>query len=313
MLYIKTKFILFFLFGPCFLAYAKDDVRFSSAFCSVTSLFEKITEIKVNRRNIYGLFTPHSLFYLDDLYKMIIYSEDLNAELKELIAKNHRVVDSKKKDISIIVRFLRYKPTLRWIGLEASPEEFTKGMSIQELVIAYEEEKEFLRKILSSEDVEKILHIVFSSYIIAISEYPELFKNIKFIPIDNHFYKMEGVTLINQIEKTRHQIIEKMVSAKMPFAKFAEIDSMREEALETIRVIPKSKMQIVLENLQQLEISRLVASYFSSINQFIKSADQRSKTMSTLSWKQPGEGLIIVGSAHRKKVLTTLLSMCRGL
>ena len=316
---MKVKLTLFFTFSS-FFVYATNKTQFSvlnpSEYkppCSVTTLFKQITEIKVNHRNIYGLFTRHPTIDPDYVYKIIInYPKEHNNKLIQLVRKHFSLAESEKKDVSTIVQFLRSKPAIHWIGIEVSKEELTKGLSIQALVKQYKDAKIWLN-LHSKEDTERLLHLMFPNYMIAIAEHPEIFRNIKFIPIDSHFHKMKGVALIQKIERTRERMIDKMRNARVPFAKFSDIESLKNKALRTAKKVPQPKINTVLGKLKNSEIRQLVANYFSYINQFIETADQRSNTMASLALKQSGEGLIIVGSAHRRRIVEGLLSMCRGL
>ena len=284
--------------------------------CSVTNVFENITAIRVNQKNTYALFTPHLTNEAIQIIGLIKGDyEETRQNLRIFLVHQRAKVRSEKKDVSVIVSFLSSKPTIKWIGIEASEQEMENKLSIKQQLEDYFNMKKVLKDDIkmNGEETDSLLHLMYSAYVIALSKNPELFRSIRFIPIDDSFYKEETLVLIENNRQIRKRIIDRSKRISLPFSEFEKIEEVQYGALNKMEKISKQQITTVLSRLSDTELKALVNEYFSSMNTFLENSSKRDKTMAAIVSKQSGEGLIILGSAHRRGTIEHLLSLCRGL
>ena len=263
-------------------------------------LKQNLQIIEVNEQTFYGLFTDHlNNEPRDYILKTIPFLSSPNYREKAIKALRHvlisyaDIVESEKSDIVIIVELLQSSDThLQWIGIEESENEMKKA-PISLLMEQYLKFKDFF----SQEEMDDLLYLIFDNHIIALAEYPELFKGIDFISLDDDLHKKvsTGEVIVTTLEKM-YEIAPQ---------KAAELDDMVSIAITNTTKIQE---QSELSKIENPEIKALAITLFEHTNQYIEEVWQRDKTMASAALKQSGNGLILLGPLHLKGVTQYLLS-----
>ena len=291
--------------------------------CSVKkTLYGYIKEIRVNRKNFYALFTSH-LYKEPDLLWQIIDDKSISdpiikAGVLRRIARNEKyssVIRSEKGDVAAIIGLLKSKQSsIRWIGIEASSKEMKKvGFNKQDQISVYGTVKRYLTTVLSfsEKEADDILYLMFSAYTISLAKQPQLFANIRFIPLDDDLYKSKTLNTLSKVEQAQRALYDLKDAGILSPEEFQKIMSTKREIMSS-RGVLLSKIGL-LNELKAPQSRAAAESYFVYINEFLNYSYKRDNTMASLAVKQQGEGLIILGEGHEKGVTTLLLSLCRGL
>lgn len=263
-------------------------------------LKQNLKIIEVNDQTFYGLFTDHlSNEPRDYILETIPFLSNPNYREKAIKALRHvlisyaDIVESEKSDIVIIAELLQSSDIhLQWIGIEESENEI-KEAPVPLLVKQYLKFKDFF----SQEEMNDLLYLIFDNHIIALAEYPELFKGIDFIPLDDDLHKKvsTGEVIVTTLEKM-YEIMPQ---------KATELDDMVSIAITNTTKIQE---QSELNKIENPEIKALAVTLFEHTNQYIEEVWQRDKTMASTALKQSGNGLILLGPLHLKEVTQYLLS-----
>ena len=302
-------------------------IAFSGIPCSMKTVVGNIEAVKVNHKNTYALFSPHlkmEPYEIEHILKSGNDKGEIASRLRSFLQSNSSTAEQEKQDVSNIVSLLAGKPEIRWLGIEASKEELATGTPIKKQIKNYLQRKSGLksRYNLSEAETNSLLHLMFSNYIIAGAENPRLFGKIKFVPLDNDFYKGLASTALKRISQTKDRIRKRAMelidegvpeNKRFSFQKFQEVEAMRESAFQRGRQISEAQTTTVLGDIEISEYKQLLREVISHTNNFIGTALQRDSAMAQITGQQAGEGLIILGSAHRPGVTSKLLSLCRGL
>ncbi len=282
---------------------------------SVTNLFNHVINIKINQKNIYGLFTPHLSNQGNQILNFIQGNREKTIQnLMAFLESQWTKVESEKNDVSDIINLLSHNPQIKWIGIESSELEINR-MPIQLMLQDYQEVKNLYQDEikLNFEEIDNLLHLIFHTYIIAFSKYPELFQDIQFVPLEDNVLKRTAIILMRRIQSLQRQIIYTSHQIHLPFSEFEKIEIIQSRALENTETIPETQIKMALDRLSDRGLKDLVSKYFSSTNAFIENSLERDKAIANRVSKQSGEGLIILGSKHRRGVIKQLLSLCREL
>lgn len=201
----------------------------------------------------------------------------------------------------------------------------------QDRITGYHQTKDFLleKGILNPEETENLLHLRFSQEIIALAKYPELFHSKEFfIPLDDNFYKEAS----GRVGKIMGHIWQELISDRL-LQLFSQVQS--EESCQNTKCIEReiasidSQMTLVnalvsesdtiasqekitaaLNEIKDEQFRELLRRFFVYFNQYIEYADERTRTVAFLALRQPGNGLITMGSKHQKVVIESFLSTC---
>lgn len=305
---MKTLISLFFLFTINAYAQERPDLTDAKALCIMQSLLEQsLPVIEVNDQKFYGLFTKHSPEHLTRRILELInllYDENKRAaaqrELRNILASHSDIVESEKCDVLMIVELLQSPDMhLQWIGIEQTETEFNKYPT-QFQTEYYIKIKNILENFFTSEESEELLHFLFYNHAVALVKYPELFKGIEFVPLDDDYYKKQPTltVIIN--------ILEDMGRIHPSIKRKFNLMAVRAET--NVSKIPPEEISAELSKIEDAEIRMLAASFFQNINQWIEEIWQRDEAMASRALRQSGNGLIILGSAHAKGVTQHLLS-----
>ena len=193
--------------------------------CTFSNHSGDLRVANINGGEIYTLFTPHLLGFhtamvscvLTDECKDYVGSESINKidtsdpnkkdsildGLNLLLRKYRNKIQSEKSDVSQITNLAK-SGQIRWIGIEATPEEIQSGIKIEVQVRDYLKMKELLNKHFTpnnkriflrkwnKEKTDQILHLMYNPHIIARAENPHTFRTIPIIPIDDENATKEG-------------------------------------------------------------------------------------------------------------------------
>lgn len=281
----------------------------------ITNTFNNVISINLDNKNIYGLFTPHLTNQGNQILNFIQGDrEETIKKLRILLRNQWDTVQSEKQDVSDIVNLLFHNPQIKWIAIEASEQEFETSnlFSINHLLQDYQEIKQLYTDVikLDTEETDNLLHLIFPAYIIALSKNPELFQNIQFVPIEDSSLKNNAIILSARIPTIRENIIDTRQSRdiQFSFSEFQNIEKIQYGALENNEKIPETQITMILNSLSDEDLKSLVLRYFSSMNTFIEISSKRDKAIANNVLQQSGEGLILLGTAHCRGVITHLLS-----
>ena len=206
------KFLLYMAcISFCFQIHASD-------ICFVKTFSNGVQEITLPGKKLYGLFTPHlrdEPRKIHTIFSRTISSkkdeEDLSKDLRVFLSDHIEMAEREKKDISDLLDLLRSNPDIQWIGIESSKkEEADDPRTIEDRIEGYHQIKDFLlnKGILNPEETKNLLHLRFSQEIVALAEYPELFRSKEFfIPLDDDVYKEAS----HRVEKITGHIWEELV------------------------------------------------------------------------------------------------------
>ena len=310
--------------------------------CSVENVFENhlkvgrsleavesLKMVEVKGQKIYGLFTSHLNPHISNpifeilplLFENGEQQEEAYEELRDILHSHSDTVKSERADVLTIVKLLRDADSnLKWIGVEASENEL-KEDPIQHKLSHYRGFKFFLENVLTPEEIEKTLYLTFSAYIIALAEYPALFKSPEFIPLEDNIYARESTNLYREGKRILEELYFTVLSAATESDKSVEesiedvdkIEFIAGRAIVNVRKIPQQVISDELNNWQDEKIRSLVARLFENTNQFIEYILKRDQAMASAILSQSGNGLILLGAAHAEGITQRLLSACRGL
>ncbi len=261
------------------------------------------------------MFTPHLMGEESQIISLFIQdnNEKTRQNLIAFVEKQWDMVESEKKDVSDIIHLLSHNPQIRWIGIEAGEQEIEQLPILVQLLDYQNVKKLFQDDIkLSAEETDHLLHLIFPAYIIAFSKKPEVFQNIQFIPIEDNSLKKSALILMKRTQTIRKQIIDIVKQLSLPFSEFKKIEEIQYGALKISKKIPEAQITTVLDRLNDIELKSLVSEYFLTMNTFIENSFERDRALANNISKQSGEGLIILGIAHRPGVIKHLLSYYCG-
>ena len=264
--------------------------------------------IEVKDQKIYGLFTPHLGPHISDpiyeILPLLFKKENAHEKLKAILDSNFRTVILERADVFNIIDLLSSDGSnLKWIGVEFSEKDLKKD-PIQQRLNHYRAFKSLLEIVLTPEEVEDTLYLMYDAYIVAKAEHPELFQGIEFVPLDNNFdEKIKNL----YIEGT--EISEDLYSIKST----EDVNRVEIIAGRAIAGVKKISQQIIsdeLNNWKDEESRTLVARFFEITNQLIEDTLRRDQVMASNTLRQSGNGLILLGSSHAEGVTRHLLSVC---
>lgn len=317
-----TGVLIFFTMNT----FAESTVK--STFCSVENIFKNrvsigsslettinLKTIEVKDQKIYGLFTPHLATHISDpiyeifplLFKDGEQQREAYEELKAIVDSNLSTVILERADVFNIIDLLSSDGSnLKWIGVEFSKEGF-KENSIQQRLSHYKAFKPLLEVVLTPEEAEDILYLMYDAYIVAMAEHPELFQGIEFVPLDSSYD--ERITNL-YIEGTN--ISEYLYSVKST-EDVNRVETIAGRAIAETKKISQQTISDELNNWRDRESRTLVARFFEIINQLIEDTLRRDQVIASNTLRQSGNGLILLGSAHAEGVARHLLSACKDL
>ncbi len=284
--------------------------------CSERKISDNIVEVRIDKRFFYGFFSAHLMNHSEKVLSIIgdknSSLENSIKKLKNFLQENLHIVRSEKQDVEKIIKLISQRPDMKWVGIEASKKEMQNGYPIEQQVKDYHYFKNALQTTfkLNPQETDQILHLMYSTYIIAMAKKPDLFRKIRFIPIDDDLEKEKAFLAMKQSMEIRQQIITQAQAIGLPFAVFKNIEDMVDTALRNFQKVTPGQTENQLKVLENEELKSLVNNYFLSVNQFLEAARQRDQTMAYTIIRQPGSGLIIAGTAHGPGVTHTLLALC---
>ena len=307
--------------------------------CFVKTLPNGIQEITLPDKKLYILFTPHLGDEPDKIHEIFLENVDskeaLPGDLRVFLNDHKETAEQERRDVSVLFDVLHSKPDIQWIGIESSEkEEEADPWTTQDRIKGYHQIKDFLlkKKVLNPEETENLLHLRLSQEIIALAKYPELFHSKEFfIPLDDNFYK----EVSGKVEKIMGHIWQELISDRL-LQLFSQVQSKescqnqkcienveRELAsipsqmtsvnalvLESDTIVSQEQITAALSEIRDEQIRELLRRFFVYFNQYIEYADERSRTVASLALRQPGNGLITMGSKHQRVVIESLLSSC---
>ena len=315
--FLKIGILLFFVSD----SFARIINPRANIICSVTNVFRDVKAIRMSRKsreNIYTFFTPH-LFHepteIDKILKSTGGTKIVADKLREYLHQKSDKVKLQKKNVSTIVRLLSEKPSVKWMGLEISKtpiqqEGYMQYIERKVKVYFYWKRELPARFQLDLKETDNLLHLIFYDFIIALATHPELFRNIQFVPLEKASFHAVSIEQISRIEQTRQRINAK--TGHINDRSVQKIERLIRRFWSPSEQVSPSQIQSALDKIKDPELNQLFKDHFSNLNQFMENVMKRSEAMALTAGKQSGEGLIIVGSGHRKKVTAKLLSLCRG-
>ena len=338
---MKTLISVLIFFAMNAFAAQENEGAVESTSCSVENVFERhikdrdvktiasLKIIEIKDQKIYGLFTSHIQSVLrEPIYKIMILllseedgklykdgeqREEAFEQLKDILGSRSYSVKDERLDVLNIVGLLNSNgPDLRWIGIEKSEEDLEKN-PIQRELHNYEIIKWLLGGILTPEEVEDTLYLLFSNHITAIAEHPELFREIEIFPLEDNTYRLKARHLYQEGEKILIDLYLILTGNKSGKSNVDRVIAITRKALSKVKKIPSQVILNELNNWKDEESRALVERYFENTNQFIENVHERDQAIASNALRQSGNGLMLLGAAHAEGVMQYLLSACRDL
>ena len=303
------------------------------ASCSVENIFEypqrvvdrsleiinSFKVIKMKDQKVYALATRHLNPHISDPVLWILPSllmegnqkEEAYAGLKDILYFRSNTVISEKTDVLHMIKLLRADNSeLKWIGVEKSEEELKEDPT-QNQINQYRQFKSFLTEVLTPQEVEDTLYLIYNAEIIAAAEHPELFKEVEFIPLEDNVYAREGKNFAIEADRILKELYFAILSSEIEDAD--RVEAIAARAIVNVTQIPQQLISDELSKWRSSESKSLVEDFFRNTNQFVEYMSKRDQAMVATILEQSGNGLILTGSSHSKGITQRLSSACRDL
>ncbi len=296
------------------------------AFCCVFSGLpesEDTRVVNINGRTIYTFSRTHLSEKNPNKIFNAFRKSDPAIKLNEILVKEEHLIKQTQSVVRQITT-LAASGQIDWLGIEVSPEELDQ-FSIESHTNKYLEIKQAVDQHLGNNDqwdkqkTDRILHLMFLDYIIAIAENPETFRNIPVIPLENHQVKSESINVMKRTNEHYDSFLDSVVMhmhtepANMPTMTRNLRDLKRGVRLGEID--DQELERLLNEKFKNEEIRSAARNYLFDMKRvffpggdlFEKRNDRTAARILALS----GNGLVIMGISHRPGIESRLTDSCK--
>ncbi len=300
---------------------------FSSTLFSYTCYFHQYSDDirlgHINGRKIHTLFTPHLGNHREQVEGVIKASNDIPSELNILLIMYQRAIKSEQSEAQQLIQLLA-SDQIDWIGIELSREEM-KGLTYNEIAQPYLTMKRSFNNLnnrprWNQVKTNQILSLMYRSYIIAYTENPELFEEAKFIPLEDPNLREIARSLSEDKNMALSTLAQLEKEGLISHWKYLAIGTLAERALEQRglaqitgdNLISSSELKNFLQaqEIEQTEVIEAVTSYVNTINDFMINGKNRDEAVARSVNNQSGNGIILMGDAHKAGVEDELIQSC---
>lgn len=136
-------------------------------------------------------------------------------------------------------------------------------------------------------------------------------KEIPLVPIEDEQAKARAVDLMYAGLEIRRYVIDMLKSRIITKQDFDVLEKALEDSAAGELVSNRKEVQDVISKLDKA-FKVVVQEYMQNADSFAKASHLREYHAANSAFKQPGNGIILMGSAHEKGVAKFLMEICRG-
>ena len=277
----------------------------------------------INGRKIYALFILHLGSHAQQARNIITTSNNIADDLISFLRRNQIIMRLQQLAVQQLTQLLA-SDQIDWIGIELSEEEL-EGITFNEIKQRYEDMKKSFDNLndhpqWSPEQTDQILHLMYPKYIIAYAENTELFENTRFVPLEDDSLRQVGRTF--QTDKsmalnTLNQLEERgLISHRQHLAvKAFGTGALNQRGLSQItgdNLIDSDELEDLLkaQEIEDPQVITVITFYTNTINNIIRHAKSRDEAIVQSVHNQSGNGIIIMGAAHKVFIEDGLRKSC---
>ena len=282
----------------------------------VSTIHSKIKENRTRMRTYLGLYEMSSV--LSRKNKIDIISR-FPFGLRDIVSEGRKTISSEQLDVLDITQLAK-KGKLDWIGIESSENEQT-FLPVSEKVKEYLRYKKAIEsitegleeKIWGEQNTDALLHLVFSARVIARAKNPDLFAQIKTVPLEDNHLKDESIAALDDLTMamTRAWVYQDSLTQD-EFHKIMDFRRSASDAAEKNNPISEEQVEAFLKknNFQDEELNDFIQTLINATNKFWDLVKKRDKPVAEKALSSKGNGLIIMGSAHGEGIKKHLVKAC---
>jgi hypothetical protein len=289
--------------------------HFVHADCGFSKFEGGIEVANIGGAKVYTLFSTHIMGREPEVMASFNEAtvEKVKANLNNLLLKPRfqEIIENEKRKTKELTDAVK-SGNLSWVGIEASKKEMEMGSPIQELVEDYLDAKKlFISQFGDAQKVEDILYLLYNADVIARAKDPSVFQGVKTVPIDNDEAKEKSKILFVEINNIRKDLILLGMNQRLlTVDEFSVIDHLKREAIRDNAMIPQDRIKSELEKLKNEKVKSIANEFLSKVNEFLLLSAKRDETAAQFILNQKGDGIIIMGSAHKAGVIQHLNAAC---
>ena len=307
---------------------------FSSTLFGYTCYFRQYTGhirlINIQERKVYNLFTRHITSHGQNILSIIRifhHIDDRVDHLGKLLDEHQETISSERSDVQQLTQLLD-SGEIDWIGIEDARTEIALRFIYNQRVQDYLGIKEALN-ILNShpnwnlEKTDQLLYLVYGADLITYAKNPELFAEVRFIPLEKEHLLDRAEELFREISialNTFSQLKERgmITDEKSQAVKNFGLEALGQRGLSQItgdNLIDSDELEDFLktQEIEYPEVVEAITPYVSTINAFMTNGRERNEEVVTSVLNQSGNGIIIMGGAHKAIIEDRLRENCLNL
>ena len=281
----------------------------------------------INSRKIYSLFTPHIKSQGENVLSIIRNSnhvDNLVDILNQLLDEYKETISSEQSDVQQLTWLLK-SDQIKWIGIEDSGEDINLRFTYNQRKHEYLGVKETLEVLnlhpdWSLEKTDRLLYLIYGADIITYAKNPELFAEVSFVPLEKEHLLEEAEKLFEDIDTALDFLAQLEKRYLISHETYLAVDALGAEALRQ-RGLPQITGESLIESsefedflkeqdIEEPEVIEVITSYVSKINEFIENGTERNKEVVDSLLHQSGNGIILMGTAHKARIEDQLTRNC---
>ena len=304
---------------------------FSSTLFGYTCYFRQylgdIRLINIQGRKVYNLFTPHITSQGQNILSIMRnadHIDNLIDTLGKLIDDHQETISSERSDVQQLTQILD-SGEIDWIGIEDARTEIALKFIYNQRVQDYLDRKEVLNVLNSHPDwnlekTDQLLYLVYGADLITYAKNQELFAKVRFVPLEKEHLLERAEELLREISialNTFSQLKERgmITDEKSQAVKNFGLEALGQRGPSQITgdsLIDSDELEDFLKahEIEDLEVIEAITSYVSTINAFMTNGGERNREVVKSILSQSGNGVIIMGTAHKAGVEDGLREIC---
>ncbi len=275
----------------------------------------KIQKIQISDRTLFTQFATH----LRGQQRLVFAKMNTEtkseavADLRELL-KEHSQTISDAKTNKLELEVLLWGQKVQWLGDESTEDEAKAGYSLDKAVSDCKKTSDELKHLeLTGAEVDSLLYLLCAPLIILKLNRPELFRQLKHVPIDDNVAKARSEEIVRKLMISRDDLSSmRFYPPELALEQYREILSIKNQALQSNTMIPQIVITRQIELAPSSEAKKEIETYFNLVNEFLELSKKRDEATAEKSFRQSGNGLIIMGSAHGPGISQRLTALCNG-
>ncbi len=180
--------------------------------CSFSANGQGIPTMNSGGASISTHFSSHLTNQNQEIMALLEGAESLDgfrASIDEYIAQpdNAARIREERSDVALILQSVE-SGRLQWLGLEVSPGELSNGTPYEAMVADYTGLRGTFSEILTPEQTDAVMHLMYSPDIIARATNPEAFRSIRNVALDDTEQKELAGDYIDMMDEGYDSLID---------------------------------------------------------------------------------------------------------